>query len=32
MNVRLGKLRSGEWRHLTASELQGLLPRTAARL
>ena len=27
MNIRLGKLRPGEWRHLNASELAGLLPR-----
>jgi 23S rRNA pseudouridine2604 synthase len=27
MNVKLGDLEAGKWRYLTASELQGLLPR-----
>jgi 23S rRNA pseudouridine2604 synthase len=27
MHVHLGKLRPGEWRYLTDSELEGLLPR-----
>lgn len=27
MNIHLGELRSGEWRHLTERELAGLLPR-----
>jgi 23S rRNA pseudouridine2604 synthase len=27
MNIRVGNLKSGEWRHLTAPELKGLLPR-----
>jgi 23S rRNA pseudouridine2604 synthase len=27
MNIRLGDLRPGQWRHLTAAELKGLLPR-----
>ena len=31
MNIHLGDLASGEWRYLTASELGGLLPRSAAR-
>jgi 23S rRNA pseudouridine2604 synthase len=31
MNIRLGDLAPGEWRYLTASELGGLLPRSAAR-
>jgi 23S rRNA pseudouridine2604 synthase len=26
LNVRLGELRPGQWRHLTATELAGLLP------
>jgi 23S rRNA pseudouridine2604 synthase len=30
MNVTLGKLKSGEWRYLTAAELGGLLPRDLA--
>jgi 23S rRNA pseudouridine2604 synthase len=32
MNVTLGKLKSGEWRYLTAAELGGLLPRELAGL
>jgi len=31
MNVHLGTLNPGEWRHLTDHELAGLLPRTGAR-
>jgi 23S rRNA pseudouridine2604 synthase len=31
MNIHLGNLAPGEWRYLTASELGGLLPRSAAR-
>jgi 23S rRNA pseudouridine2604 synthase len=27
MNIKLGSLKSGQWRNLTESELQGLLPR-----
>jgi len=27
MNIHLGDLKSGRWRHLTAPELKGLLPR-----
>jgi len=27
MNIQLGKLAPGQWRHLTAPELEGLLPR-----
>ena len=26
LNVHLGELRPGQWRHLTATELAGLLP------
>jgi 23S rRNA pseudouridine2604 synthase len=32
MNVHLGTLNPGEWRHLTGHELAGLLPRPEARL
>ncbi len=31
VNIRLGDLPMGRWRELTAEELQGLLPRLAAR-
>jgi len=31
VNVQLGGLRPGEWRYLTTSELEGLLPRLAVR-
>jgi 23S rRNA pseudouridine2604 synthase len=27
MNIKLGALKAGEWRHLSAAELEGLLPR-----
>ena len=27
MNIHLGRLSPGQWRHLTAPELKGLLPR-----
>jgi 23S rRNA pseudouridine2604 synthase len=30
MNVTLGRLKSGEWRYLTAAELEGLLPQGLA--
>ena len=29
MNVQLGSLKPGEWRHLTEQELEGLLPASA---
>ena len=32
MNVHLGTLNPGEWRHLTEHELAGLLPRSGSRL
>jgi 23S rRNA pseudouridine2604 synthase len=32
MNVHLGTLKPGEWRHLTEHELAGLLPRPELRL
>jgi 23S rRNA pseudouridine2604 synthase len=32
MNIHLGTLNPGEWRHLTDHELAGLLPRTGSRL
>jgi 23S rRNA pseudouridine2604 synthase len=32
MNVHLGSLNPGEWRHLTEHELAGLLPRSGSRL
>jgi 23S rRNA pseudouridine2604 synthase len=32
MNVHLGTLNPGEWRHLTEHELAGLLPRPESRL
>jgi 23S rRNA pseudouridine2604 synthase len=32
MNVHLGTLNPGEWRHLTDHELAGLLPRTGSQL
>jgi 23S rRNA pseudouridine2604 synthase len=31
MNIHLGALRSGQWRHLTGPELAGLLPQSARR-
>jgi 23S rRNA pseudouridine2604 synthase len=31
MNIQLGTLRSGRWRHLTDPELAGLLPRRRSR-
>jgi hypothetical protein len=27
MNIHVGDLKSGQWRHLTAPELKGILPR-----
>lgn len=32
MNIHLGTLNPGEWRHLTDHELAGLLPRSGSRL
>jgi 23S rRNA pseudouridine2604 synthase len=32
MNIHLGSLNPGEWRHLTEHELAGLLPRSESRL
>jgi len=31
MNIKLGRLKVGQWRDLSEAELRGLLPATAVR-